>query len=542
MNVPVEPAWLSLLPPLVAILFALIFREVVVSLFAGLWLGSLLLNGWDPLAATLRAVDKYPLEALQEADNVSIIVFSLLLGGMVGVMSRSGGTRGIVAALRPIATSPRRAQLFAWLVGIIIFFDDYANTLIVGNTMRPVTDRVRVSREKLAYIVDSTAAPVAAFAVISTWTGFEIALIGDALASAASQTTDPVLSAQLLRASQNPFSIFLHSIPYLFYPIFAVLFVLIVGITGRDFGPMLKAERRARITGDLVRPGGEPAAEVTGGLMEPPPDKPHRWYNAGLPVLTVIVVTLLGLYRTGVAAVGDGVTPTLREIVGAADPFTTLIWGAASGCLVAMFLAVAGRILTLAQTIEAWIGGMRAVFLAMLILVLAWGLGDVVEALGTGAYLAGAIRDSLPVFALPALVFLVGATISFATGTSWGTMAILFPIVVPLAVAMGAAVDFAGGVGYSILLGTISAVLAGAIFGDHCSPISDTTIMSSMASACDHLDHVRTQLPYAIVIALIAIAVGDIPAAFGVPVYVSLAAGTAVLYGVLRVLGKRVET
>jgi Na+/H+ antiporter NhaC len=242
MNPPVDPGWLSLLPPLVAIALALITREVVVSLFAGIWLGALLLNGYDPLVATLRSVDQFSLGALTgDADHIAIIMFSLLLGGMVGVMGRSGGTRGIVELLRPYATSARRGQFFTWLAGIIIFFDDYANTLIVGNTMRPVTDRLKISREKLSYIVDSTAAPMAAIAVISTWVGFEISLIGDALEAAAANATDPALAADLTAASQNPFNVFLHSIPFLFYPILALFFVVLLIVTRRDFGPMLGA-------------------------------------------------------------------------------------------------------------------------------------------------------------------------------------------------------------------------------------------------------------------------------------------------------------
>ncbi|HSJ09726.1 MAG TPA: Na+/H+ antiporter NhaC family protein [Longimicrobiales bacterium] len=541
MPIPVEPGWLTLLPPIVAIVLALVFKEVVLSLFAGIWLGALLLNGFDPLAASLRSVDEFILRSVAEdADHIAIIVFSLLLGGMVGVMSRSGGTRGIVEALRPLATSPRRGLFFTWLAGIIIFFDDYANTLIVGNTMRPVTDRLRVSREKLAYIVDSTAAPMAAIAVISTWVGYEITLIGDSLASAAAQSTDPAVVAELTAASQTPFTIFLHSIPFLFYPIFAVLFVLMTVLTGRDFGPMLGAERRARTTGDVLRPGSTPAADVSSSDLEAVTGQPHRWWYAAIPITVVILVAFVGLFTTGRAGL-DGAEPILRNIIGAADPFKSLIWASATGCFVAIILAVAGRALTLQQAIEAWVNGMKAMFMAIIILVLAWGLGGVTTDLQTGTYLAGQISDTLPLPSLPVLVFLVAALISFATGTSWGTMAILFPVVIPLAVAMGAGLAFDSGEHYSILLGVISSVMAGSIFGDHCSPISDTTIMSSMASGCDHIDHVRTQLPYALAVGAIAMAVGDIPTSFGVHPAISLVVGITLLYLLLRFVGKPSE-
>jgi Na+/H+ antiporter NhaC len=543
MDAVVDPGWLSLLPPLAAILLALITREVVISLFAGIWLGAFFLADWNPLTATLMSVDEFALQALAgSADHVAIVMFSLLLGGMVGVMSRSGGTLGMVEAMRPYATSRRRGQFFTWLAGIAIFFDDYANTLIVGNTMRPITDRLKVSREKLAYVVDSTAAPMAAIALISTWVGFEITLIGDALSSAAANVADPAESADLLAAAGNPFNVFLHSIPYLFYPILALLFVLMTVLTRRDFGPMRAAEARALTGGGLHRPGAQLAADTGGGLMDAPEDKPHRWYNAAVPVLLTVAVALGGIYVTGRSAIlagTPGTAPGIREIVGAADPFKSLIWASFIGSVTAIVMVWGQRILTLQEAVEAWVGGMRAMMLAMIILVLAWGLGGVTEALGTGPYLSSLLSDALPLRLLPVLVFLTAAVISFATGTSWGTMSILFPVVVPLAVAMGAGVGFDAGTHYSVLLGVVSSIMAGSIFGDHCSPISDTTVMSSMASACDHVDHVRTQLPYAVTVAAVAMLVGDIPSAYGLNPAISLVLGIVILYGLLRTFGEK---
>ena len=535
---PVEPGWLSLMPPLVAIVLALVFREVVLSLFAGVWFGALIVAGWNPITASMISVDRFVVEGLADTDKISIVVFSLLLGGMVGVIGRSGGTLGIVESMRGFATSARRGQVMAWLAGIIIFFDDYANTLIVGNTMRPVTDRLSISREKLAYIVDSTAAPMAAIAVISTWVGFEISLIGDALTTAAGQATDPVIAAQLSTGAQNPFSVFLHSIPYLFYPILALAFVAMVAVSRRDFGPMWRAETRARAGEGLLAPGATPAVDVSSGHMDPPENVPHRWYNAAIPVLTVIVVALAGIVYTGAQSAEAGAS--LWTIVGGADPFKTLIWASFAGNVVAISLAVAQRILPLGSALEAWINGMRAMLLAIVILVLAWALGGVTEALGTGPYLSGLLQDTLPLGLLPVIVFLTAAVISFATGTSWGTMAILFPVVIPLAVAMGAGIGFDGGEHYSILLGVISSVMAGSIFGDHCSPISDTTVLSSMASACDHIDHVRTQLPYALTVGVVGMAVGDIPTAYGLSPWVSIVLGIVVLAAVLRFVGRPV--
>lgn len=541
MSVPVEPGWLSLLPPLVAIALALLTREVILSLFAGIWLGALLVVGYNPVTATTHSLTDFVLEPLTDGDHMAIILFSLMLGGMVGVVSRSGGAQGIVEVLRPLATNRRRGQFFAWLSGLIIFFDDYANTLIRGNTMRPMTDELRISREKLAYIVDSVAAPIAVIAPISTWVGFEISRIGDSLGSAAQQATDPALQAQLAAGAANPFNVFLHSIPYLFYPIFAMGLVLLIAITGREFGPMRHAELRALRGGGVYRPGATLAADVEAGLGQAAEGVPHRWYNALIPIITVVVVALISLYYTGVQAL-EGAPVNLRNVIGEADPFRSLLWASFTGGLVAMALAVGQRLLSVKEALEAWVGGMRSMLLAIIILVLAWGLGAATEALGTGAYLAALLGDTLPLWSLPSLVFFVAAATAFATGTSWGTMAILFPVVVPLAVAMGAGIGFAGGDEYTILLGAISSIMAGAVFGDHASPISDTTVISSMASACDHIDHVRTQLPYALLAAVVAMVFGDLPTALlGLPPIVSILVGFVVIFVVLRIFGRRVE-
>ena len=530
------PGWASLLPPLVAILLALILKEVVTSLFIGVWLGALLYGGLNPVTATMRAIDTFITPALADIDHASIIVFSFLLGGMVGVMGKSGGTYGIVEAMGPIATTPRRAQIATWLAGLGIFFDDYANTLIVGNTMRPITDRMRVSREKLAYIVDSTAAPVAAIIFVSTWVGFEISLIGDGLAAAALQPgLAPDVQAALSTA--NPFTVFIHSIPYLFYPLLALFMVILVAVTQRDFGPMAAAEARAARGEGLYREDAMLMADTSGGAMDPKKGVPHRWYNAAAPVCTVILVVLLGLYLEGRANLGGA--GSLWQVFGEADPFHALLWGSLAGCIVAILLAIGQRLLSPHEAIDAWLGGIRAMVLAGAILVLAWSLSEVTSVLGTASYLSGILEGNLMPELLPVVVFATAAMISFATGTSWGTMAILVPIAIPLAVVFGGSIGFEYGNGYVLMLGTISSVLAGAIFGDHCSPISDTTVLSSMASACDHMDHVRTQLPYALVVAGVAMALGDVPTAFGMPPIVTYVFGAVVLYGIVQTFGKR---
>lgn len=532
--------WISILPPLVAIALALITREVIISLFAGVWIGALFISGWNPFMGTALSLETI-VTVSSDSEHMSIIIFSLLLGGMVGVMSRGGGTRGVVNALGGLAKNRTQGQMFTTLSAFIIFFDDYANTLIRGNALRPMTDRLLISREKLAYIVDSTAAPLAVLAVITTWIGFEITQIQSALSTLASQTADPALAAQLQTGADNAFTIFLHSIPYLFYPILALVMVFLVIVMRRDFGPMYEAERRAFTGGGVLRPGSMPASDTNLASLQPDDDKPQRWYNALIPVGVVVLVALFGLTLTGMQNRAADATGFLT-IVGNADPFKALMWGSFMGCVTALLMVVTQRILSLQEAVESLVGGMQSMLMAILILVMAWGLGEITVGIGTGDFLSSLLRDTLPLSLLPGLVFFIAAAIAFATGTSWGTMAILFPVVIPLAVSMGAGVGFAGGEHYAILLGSISSVMGGAVFGDHCSPISDTTVLSSMSSACDLIDHVRTQLPYALLVAFVALIVGEIPAAFEVihPV-VGIIAGVAILWGVLKVIGKDPE-
>lgn len=528
---PLLPGWITLLPPLVAIALALVFREVVSSLFVGVWLGCMFLVGYNPLSAILMTVGNYARQALADADHAAIIIFSLLLGGMVGVLAKMGATKAIVDAVRPFATTPKRGQLTAWLAGLAIFFDDYSNTLIVGNTMRPVTDRLKVSREKLAYIVDSTAAPVSAMVFVSTWVGFEISLIADGLAIGVAQGA--------AEATVSPFGIFLSSIPYLFYPIFALLLVAILIVSGRDFGPMLAAERRARSGGGVSRPGAQ--LTMGGNELEPAEGVTSKWWAAALPVGVVVVTVIAGLISTGRASLPLDDRGDLTKIFGAADPFVPLLWGAMLGSLTAIVLAAGGRKLTLSATIEAWLSGIRTMILAIIILILAWSLGAVTEDLGTAAFLSSVLSTRLPVELLPVTVFVIAGVVALSIGSSWGTMAILFPLAIPLALRMGGVADPAADVGWGILLAVTAAVMSGALFGDHSSPISDTTILSSMASGCDHVDHVRTQMPYALLAAGVAGVVGSIPAGFGMSPWISLPVGIVALIVMVRFVGKRVE-
>ena len=524
------PGGWSVVPPLFAIALALLYRRVVPALFAGVWVGAVLAIGltpWGAFKGLLDTMQVYVLGALANESHAAIILFSLMIGGMVGIISRNGGTLGIVERMTGWARTSRRGQLATWALGLGIFFDDYANTLIVGNTMRPVTDRLRISREKLAYIVDSTAAPISCLAFVTTWIGYEVGLVGTAIAG-------------IEGFDQGAYSVFLHSIPYSFYPLLALFFVFAVAYSQRDFGPMYEAEARAHETGQVL---GEDAtvdeAATEGVALEPPAGTPNRAMNAVVPVIVLIGTVLAGLYATGAAATDDGAS--LREIIGAADSYAALMWGSLIGVLVAAVLSIGQGILSLEQTVEAWYEGLKSMLFAMVILVLAWGLSDVTEVLHTADYLVSILGAWLPAGAVPTLIFVIAAATAFATGSSWGTMGILMPLVVPLAWAVLLENGMATPDHYHVLYSSVSCVLAGAVWGDHCSPISDTTILSSMASGCDHIEHVRTQLPYAVSVGTVALFLGTLPVGFGLPWWGALLGGGGVLIGGLYGFGTPVE-
>lgn len=511
------PSWLALLPPLVAIALALLLRQVLLALFAGVFVGALLTNGYDPIAAFLRSIDTYAIGAAADSDHASILIFSLLLGGMIGVITRAGGAAGLAATVTKRATNSMRGQLAAWALGLLVFFDDYANSLLVGSSMRPITDRLRVSREKLAFLVDATAAPVASLALVSSWIGVEVGYIGDELEAA--------------NIPMDPYVAFLETLPYRFYPWLMLFFVLLIVITRRDFGPMLTAERRARETGEVSRPGARPASDFADAL----PDVPPRISVALLPILATVVVAIGGMVVTGRASVlAEGGEPTLRAIFGSANSYHALLWASAVGGMVAVITAMATRTMKLDAALDAWTDGLKSMLLACVILVMAWSLGALCKELHTAQVVVSAVGDGLPAGLLGTVVFLVAAAVSFATGTSWGTMAILFPLVIPLAVELAPGDT-------PILLSAISSILAGAVWGDHCSPISDTTIMSSMASSCDHVDHVRTQLPYALLVGVVCIVVCELPTGFGIyPPWVGLLLGAITLVAIVTFVGKKV--
>lgn len=523
----VLPGLLSILPPALAILLALIFRQVLLSLLIGIFTGAFFIYGYDPLTAFLRLADVYIINALIDKSHMQVIVFTLMFGGVIGLISKSGGTRGIANVLRKFAKSRRSGLISTWLSGIIIFFDDYANTLVVGNLMKPVTDNLKISRAKLAFIVDATAAPIASIFIISSWIGFEVGLIQEGLIT--------------IGSTENAYSVFIETIPYRFYPIALIFFVFFLSYTQRDFGPMLKAERNALADNDRTKLGIT-TTDLTASHELFGNEEKAKWYNGIIPIFVLIFGSIAGLILTGLDTLAvNGVQDySVQDIIAGSDAYLALLWSSTAACVISGIMILSQKIMNLRETFDAWFLGLRSMFLAVLILTLAWAIGSVTQDIKTADYIISLISDSISPFYLPVIVFIVCGLISFSTGTSWGTMAIMFPIVIPLAASVSTMNDLTSAESTLILHGVISSVLTGCVWGDHCSPISDTTILSSMASGCDHIEHVRTQLPYAIIIGIITMLIGDIPTAFGLSPYISIVLIFAILIAVVMIFGKKV--
>lgn len=538
------PLWLSVVPPLIAIFLALLFREVISSLFIGIFSGSLIIatysSGWfyGVFNAFKSVIDVYILEALYDKGHLSVIVFSMLIGGMVAVISKNGGTQGVVDFLTRFARSARSCQLVTWLLGCLIFFDDYANTLIVGNTMRPVTDRFRVSREKLSYLVDSTAAPVAAIAFVTTWIGAELGYISNGIAE-----------IPAIRDHQGPYAIFMNSLQFSFYPVFTLLFIFMLVWKRKDFGPMWHAEKRARQTGLLTRELEKIQDEIIDedelDELQPKDGVQAKMINAIFPVACVVLGTIGALLYTGWDSAvwsdpGLGLLRRLSKTIGNSDSYTALLWSSLSGVTVAVLLSVSQRILSLSEAIEACLIGFKTMLTAVSILILAWSLALVTEHLHTADFLTGLLSGNLAPGLIPVVTFVLAAFVAFSTGSSWGTMAILYPLMLPAAWTLSQTAGLEFDVSMSIFYNTVSCVLAGSVLGDHCSPISDTTILSSLASSCHHIDHVRTQLPYALTVGAVALCLGTLPAGFGVPTWILFPMGILVLFLLVHFFGREV--
>ncbi len=478
----------SLLPPLIAIVLAIRTRQVYLSLLVGIFLGWVILNNGNPLTgffATLQGL----VAVFEEPSNTRTILFSALVGALIAFIQRSGGVAGFVLRLndwlqqqtsRNKAGSSIRKKVegLAFLTGMLIFVESSISVLTVGALFRPVFDRLKIPREKLAYLADTSSAPSCILIPFNAWGAY-------------------IMSLLVLQGFDQPFWTLAQAFPYNFYPMLAVLIAVVLIFSGRDFGPMQKAEKRAHETGMVLGPEAKPllSAEVT--ALEPKAGVPPRMRNMLLPIILMVLLMPVMLAYTGWNAVEDanvGWGYHALLAIGQGSGSSAVLYSVSITLLFSMILYRTQGILKLGELIDLTLRGISDLMPLALLMLLAFAIGNVCNALGTGLYAAEAVRGWLNPALVPAIVFIVSGFIAFSTGTSWGTFAIMISIAIPMAQGLNAPLPI-----------TLAAALGGGVFGDHCSPISDTTILASMASASDHIDHVRTQLPYALSAAAIAL-------------------------------------
>ncbi|EKT0444541.1 Na+/H+ antiporter NhaC family protein [Campylobacter upsaliensis] len=547
--------FITLLPPFIAIILAFITKDVILSLFMGVLSGTFLLslasniffvdtialiNIYDTLVESFSKIISYVLKSTSDPVNAGIILQILCIGGLVALITKMGGAKAIALQFAKRAKTAISAQLNTWFIGLLIFFDDYANLLIVGPIMRPLADKFKISREKFAFIIDSTAAPVAGIAIISTWIGLEVSLIKNAYASIGIDNI-------------SAFGIFVETIPYRFYNIFMLFFVALTAIMGREFGSMYAAQIRAKTTGQIApmpKSAALDTAELEDQFLAPKDGIEIRAFDAIVPVMTLIILAILGFYFNGFSVLeGEELAnakanplsfETLRSAFGSADSSIVLFQAALFAAIVAIFIGVRRKIFNIKEAIETWIYGWKTMIFTIVLLLLAWSLSSIVKDLGTSTFITHLLADKLPEFILPATIFAFASLISFAIGTSYGTMGVLMPLAVPLAFEVAKLNGLEGEALHHYMVLNISCVLTGAIFGNHCSPISDNVILSSMSAKCDHMEHVRTQIPYALFICAISLFTGYIPTALGLSVWLVLPLNFILITLLLRIIGKKV--
>ncbi len=502
--------WRALWPPLAALLVILAIRRALVGLLVGGYAGAILLAGGDPWQAYLAVFADHLAPSLASPWKMGAIAFTLVLGGFAAVLDAGGGFAVLLRRLAaPGRDARRRFQLAALGLGLLCFFDGLANSMMVGRVGRGLADRCGVARVKLAYIVDSTSSAVACVALVSTWIAYQLAMIEEGFA--------------LAGLSVNPYAEFLRSLPYNFHSWFTLVLVMAAAVWNYAPGPMAGLERAAHARWTPVADGSD------GG-------RPGRVWSALVPLSALLLAFIVGFLVLG--SPGPVWPPTRQSVVAAfgsdAGPLVMILAGIVGTLVAAATVGgpSAGRV---GRTARAFTAGVRTMLVPVLVLVAAWILGSVMQALGTADLIASLVRTVDSGALVPVATFLTGALVSFASGTSWGTMGLLFPLAIPAAAAV------TGGTGAPIAA-TVAAVFSGAVFGDHCSPFSDTTIVTSIACEVEPHDHVRTQIPYALVTASVAAVVGFLPAGLGVAPGWSLGLGTAFLVVLARWRGDRTLT
>ena len=449
--------WISILPPVLAIALAIKTKQVYPSLFLGIWLGWTAFNKWNPLIG-LRDTLEAAIDIFKDSSNTKVIIFSMMVGALIIMMQHSGGVPGFIrwVSQKGLVENRRSAGLLLWIIGVMIFIESNMINLVIGSIGRPIFDKFKVPREKLAYLAHSTSCPVC---VMIPFNGWGAVLTG-------------LLLAQQV---ENPFFMVLKAVTTNFYAMFTILLVLFIIITQKDFGPMAKAEKRAKETGKLVRDGAQLLVSEETIAMPVKEGVQPRPVNMIVPLIAMVAMGPIGLLITGNGRIELG------------SGSTAVFWSVLMGIFTAAVLYKIQKIFSLREVLDLVMKGMGGLIPMGLLMVFAFTMGATCKTMGTGPYVAGLATATIHPALVTPLVFLLACFISFATGTSWGTFAIMMPIAVPLAQNMGISLPL-----------MVSAVMGGGVFGDHCSPVSDTTIISSMATACDPIDHVNTQLPYAL--------------------------------------------
>ncbi|MBD3224451.1 MAG: sodium:solute symporter [Caldithrix sp.] len=470
----------SLLPPLIAIILAIKTRQVFISLLFGIWIGWVILDEWNFFQGTLSTVQAL-VDVFKDPGNTRTIMFSSLVGGLIAYIQRSGGVEGFIKKVNQFllrmerkrqSDSRRIVQLLAWLTGFVIFVESSINVLTVGSIFRPIFDRLKIPREKLAYIGDSISAPTCILIPLNAWGAYIMGLL-------------------IAQGFTDPLRIMFKAYPLNFYPLLAMAMVLIIILTQKDFGPMRKAEIRARKTGKLMADGAQPMISNEVIALEKKENTPARAINMIIPIVTMVIMMPVGLLYSGWQTV-EGISnlplgQALFKAIGNGSGSTAVLWSVLTALLIAAILYRVQNIFKLRELFDLLFKGVGGLIPLALLMMLAFAIGQICRNLGTGLFVAELSKQWLSPHFIPVVIFIVSCFIAFSTGTSWGTFAIMIAIGIPMAQAMDVSIPLA-----------VAAVLGGGVFGDHCSPISDTTIISSMASASDHIDHVKTQLPYAL--------------------------------------------
>jgi len=480
-----EYGFLSILPPVIAIILALRTKQVYVALVFGIWFSWLIINEWNFFSGTLATLEAM-VNVFKSESNTRTIMFSALVGALLLFIQYSKGVEGFINKLNKLIIYFEKKeagysriiiQLLALVTGLLLFVETSISSLTVGTLYRPVFDKLKIPREKLAYIADSSSAPSSILIPFNAWGAFVMGLL-------------------LSQGLENPFSLMLSSIKYNFYPFLAILLVFLVIVLKKDIGPMAKAEKRTRETGKLLNDGSKPMLSDEITSLKPKENIPAKARNMIVPLATMVFMMPFFLAYTGWSSVENytSFTNQVSQAIGQGSGSSSVLYAVITAILAAMLLYRSQGIMRSKEMVDLILKGISELMPLALLMLLAFAIGDACKALGTGEFVANWSKDWLSPEFLPAVVFIISSFIAFATGTSWGTFAIMLAISIPMAEIHGSEITL-----------VIAATLGGGIFGDHCSPISDTSIISSMASASDHIDHVKTQLPYALIGGIITV-------------------------------------